>query len=59
MKLAYRAFDSTGRSLADTIEAGDRAEATETLRRRGLFVTEIGQAGAGGPGSAAKAEPAR
>ena len=57
MKLTYQAFDKTGRQVADTIEAGDSAEATEALRRRGLYVTEIAAgersappAGAGGRG---------
>jgi len=58
MKLAYRAFDSTGRSVADTIEAANVAEATETLRRQGLFPTEIGQAG-GGSAPVAGARPVR
>jgi len=44
MKLAYRAFDSTGRAVADTIEAANATEATENLRRRGLFITEIADA---------------
>lgn len=48
MKLAYRAFDNTGRPMADTLEAANIAEATESLRRRGLFVTEIAEEGAGG-----------
>ena len=34
MKLAYRAFEKTGREVADTIEAPSVAEATEKLRQR-------------------------
>ena len=41
MKLAYQAFDRTGRAVTDTIEAADSHEATERLRRQGLYVTEI------------------
>ncbi len=51
MKLAYQAFDKSGRQVADTIEAGDMAEAGELLRRRGLYVTDLrdGQHAGGGP----------
>lgn len=43
MKLAYRAFDKSGREVADTIEAGGAAEAAESLRRQELYVTEVTQ----------------
>ena len=46
MKLAYRAFDKSGREVTDTIEAPDVVEATQSLRQRGLFVTEMDDAGA-------------
>ena len=46
MKLAYRAFDKSGREVTDTIEAADAVEATQSLRQRGLFVTEMDDAGA-------------
>jgi len=51
VKLAYKAFDRAGRAVADTIEATDPAEAAETLRRRGLYVTDLrpGTAPAAGP----------
>ena len=41
MKLAYQAFDRSGQQVVDTIEAANVADATETLRRRDLFVTTI------------------
>ncbi len=41
VKLTYQAFDKTGQAVVDTIEAGGVAEAEETLRRRGLYVTEM------------------
>ena len=46
MKLAYRAFDKTGREVTDRIEAGNADEARDKLRRQGLFVTDISEAGA-------------
>jgi type II secretory pathway component PulF len=53
MKLAYVAFDKTGRQVTDLVEAADVAAATETLRRQGLYVTRISPRGA--PGSAGAA----
>jgi len=41
MKLAYKAFDKSGREVADVIEAGSVAEATEKLRRQNLFIADI------------------
>lgn len=41
MKLAYVAFDKTGRQVSDSVEAADVAAASETLRRQGLYVTKI------------------
>lgn len=41
MKLVYLAFDATGKSISDTVEAPDATEAMESLRRQGLYVTEI------------------
>jgi type II secretory pathway component PulF len=48
MKLAYSAMDKAGNVVRDIIEmpAGGIVEATEQLRRNGLFVTEIQAAGA-------------
>lgn len=44
MKLSYRAFDKGGRQVAATIDASGLTEATENLRRQGLYVTEIVEA---------------
>lgn len=54
MKFAYRAFDRSGQSKSDVIEAATPVEATELLRRQGLFVSEIHL-----EGSAAAAESAK
>jgi len=45
VKLKYEAIDSQGKSVADTVEATDAAEAIEQLRGKGLFVTTIAEAG--------------
>jgi type IV pilus assembly protein PilC len=44
VKLAYQAFDKSGRSVAAAIDAGSAAEAGEALRLQGLFVTQIADA---------------
>lgn len=41
MKLAYQAYDSDGRATRGVVEAANAQEATETLRARGLFATEV------------------
>ena len=41
MKLAYQAIDQNGAAVSDYVEAGTVEEASEALRSRGLFVTEI------------------
>lgn len=41
MKLAYEGFDKTGQAVADVLDASDVADATEKLRRQGLFVTRV------------------
>src|SRR5437773_2055271 len=50
MKLVYTAFDKTGKSVTDTVDARDIADATEILRRQGFYVTEIKE-GSGGAGN--------
>lgn len=55
MKLAYRAYDRSGRQVAETIEAADTASATEVLRRRGFYVTEIAESGGSAPSLRGKA----
>ena len=46
MKLAYEAFDRSGHAVCDVMDAASAAEATEALRRQGLFVANVGPAGA-------------
>jgi type IV pilus assembly protein PilC len=41
MKLAYRAYEKTGREVTDVIEAPSAVEATDRLRHQELFVAEI------------------
>jgi len=41
VKLAYQAYDRSGRAVHDVIEATSTDEATQTLRRQGLFVTTV------------------
>ncbi len=57
MKLAYRAYDRSGRLVNDSIDAESAAQATELLRRQGLFVSEIAEprgATAGGSGGSSR-----
>jgi type II secretory pathway component PulF len=55
MKLSYVAFDKAGRQVVDAVEAADVAEAKESLRRKGLYVTQIGGAGSAAAGAGAAA----
>ena len=41
MKLAYVAYDRSGREVSATVEAPSPGEATVSLRRKGLFVSRI------------------
>lgn len=43
MKVAYRAFDRSGREFSDDLDAGGLAEAGEQLRKQGLFVVELAE----------------
>jgi type II secretory pathway component PulF len=45
MKLAYQAFDRAGRAVSATIDALDPADASERLRRQGLFVASVSPVG--------------
>ncbi len=44
MRLAYQAWDAAGKLVSDTIDAADADDARESLRQRGLFVTQIDEA---------------
>ncbi|HMN42019.1 MAG TPA: type II secretion system F family protein [Phycisphaerales bacterium] len=67
MKFAYTAYDRAGKAVSDSIDAPTRAEASDTLRKQGLFVNElvedthavgrdsrIGRMGGGGGGGRTK-----
>ncbi|MBX3365085.1 MAG: type II secretion system F family protein [Phycisphaeraceae bacterium] len=41
MKYKYRAFDARGTASVGTIEAADEREASDRLREKGLFVSEL------------------
>lgn len=41
MKLSYTAYDNRGEAVAGTIDSVDVMSATETLRRKGLYVAQI------------------
>ncbi len=45
MKFLAEAYTKDGKSITETIDAADIAEASESLRRRGLLVSEIRPAG--------------
>lgn len=45
MKISYRGFDAAGKPVAGTVEASDSREAQESLRKRGVFTTFVGEEG--------------
>lgn len=59
MRLAYQAFDKTGRAISDTVEAATLDDARDSLRRQGLFITNIVRAGSEQGGNASAAGPRR
>lgn len=50
MKLSFKAYDKSGKVVADTIESADADAAAEDLIRKGLYVTEIAEATGSSPG---------
>lgn len=48
MKFSYTAFDKSGKATAGSIESSGLAEARDTLRKQGLFITDINTGGADG-----------
>jgi len=54
MKLAYKAYDGSGRSVAGFVDAADASTGMDMLRRKGLYVAEI----AASVGRAEKRAPA-
>ncbi|MCE9591979.1 MAG: type II secretion system F family protein [Planctomycetes bacterium] len=59
MKLAYRAFDKGGKPVDAMIDAAGLTEATEVLRRQGLYVTEIVEAARSAVAGAAQKSTAK
>lgn len=59
MRLAYRAYEKTGREVTDVIEAPSVTEATDRLRHQDLFVTEIAPAAEAAPTAARGQAPAK
>lgn len=51
MKLAYEAFDRSGKVVREVIESPSPEEATDLLRRQGLYVTSMKRAGSEAVGS--------
>jgi type II secretory pathway component PulF len=45
MKLCYKGFNREGQPVTDSVEARDLADAKETLRRQGVYITEISESG--------------
>ncbi|HEX8914877.1 MAG TPA: type II secretion system F family protein [Humisphaera sp.] len=45
MRYAYEAFDAAGKRVRGTVEAAGVHEATESVRRQGLFVATLAEAG--------------
>jgi type II secretory pathway component PulF len=48
MTFAYTAYDAIGQSSSGQIDANNAAEASDLLRRKGLFVTDVREATAAG-----------
>jgi type II secretory pathway component PulF len=48
MKLAYEGYDMAGKSIAGLVEAPGLTEASEQLRKQGVFVTGLKESQAGG-----------
>lgn len=59
MKFRYKAFDKLGNATTDSVDATDAREASEILRKHGLFVSEIGPADGGGGPSRSKGAPVK
>lgn len=52
MKLQYKGYDVAGKPVSDVIEARSATEASDQLRRDGVFVLEIKESDAAGAGGA-------
>jgi len=49
MKLSYTAYDKNGQQVTATLDAATAAEASEALRRKGLYVTNLAEVAGGAP----------
>ncbi len=47
MKLAYQGFDKAGKAVSGMVDIAGRAEATEHLRKQGVFVTRMEEGASG------------
>jgi len=52
MKLAYTAYDGSGKTVTGVVDAADTSTGMDMLRRKGLYVAEIVAAAASGPRNA-------
>lgn len=43
MKFSYSGFDQSGKKVSGTVEAPDTRDATESLRKRGIYATSVGE----------------
>jgi type II secretory pathway component PulF len=48
MKLSYKGFNREGQPVTNSVEARDLTDATEMLRRQGVYITEIQESGDAG-----------
>ncbi len=49
MNFSYKAYDSAGAEARGTIEASDREDAMERLRRKGMYVVDVSRGGQAKP----------
>jgi type IV pilus assembly protein PilC len=57
MRFTCKAFDRAGRTVNEVVEAASRDEASEVLRRRGLFVSDVRESRAGSTAAVTKRGP--
>jgi len=57
MKLAYTAYDGSGKTVTGVVDAADTSTGMDMLRRKGLYVAEIVAAAASGPRNAGTRKP--
>jgi type II secretory pathway component PulF len=57
VKFTYTGYDAGGRALSGTIEASDANDASEQLRRKGIFASGVKSEGEGAPIASVGARP--